>query len=31
MPGSPEVFGKFIAEERARWIPLAHLLGVKAD
>ncbi len=31
MPGSPEVFGKFIADERARWIPLAHLLGVKAD
>jgi tripartite-type tricarboxylate transporter receptor subunit TctC len=31
MPGSPENFGRFIAEERARWIPLAHLLGVKAD
>jgi tripartite-type tricarboxylate transporter receptor subunit TctC len=31
MPGSPEVFGKFIADERARWIPLARSLGVKAD
>lgn len=31
MPGAPEVFGKFIADERARWIPLAKLLGVKAD
>lgn len=31
MPGSPEVFGKFIADERARWIPLAKSLGVKAD
>ena len=31
MPGSPEAFGRFIADERARWIPLAHLLGVKAD
>lgn len=31
MPGSPEVFGKFIASERARWIPLAKSLGVKAD
>ena len=30
MPGAPEVFGKFIADERARWIPLAKLLGVKA-
>lgn len=31
MPGSPEVFSKFIASERARWIPLAKSLGVKAD
>lgn len=31
MPGSPEVFGKFIADERSRWIPLAKSLGVKAD
>lgn len=31
MPGAPEVFGKFIADERARWIPLARSLGVKAD
>ena len=31
MPGSPASFGRFIADERARWIPLAHLLGVKAD
>ena len=31
MPGSPEVFGKFIAEERVRWIPLAKSLGIKAD
>lgn len=31
MPGSPEVFGKFIADERAKWIPLAKSLGVKAD
>ena len=31
MPGSPEVFGKFIADERSKWIPLAKSLGVKAD
>ncbi len=31
MPGAPEVFGKFIADERAKWIPLAKSLGVKAD
>jgi tripartite-type tricarboxylate transporter receptor subunit TctC len=31
MPGSPEVFGEFIAAERARWIPLAKSLGVKAN
>jgi tripartite-type tricarboxylate transporter receptor subunit TctC len=31
MPGSPEVFAKFIADERAKWIPLARSLGVKAD
>lgn len=31
MPGSPEDFGKFISDERARWIPLAKSLGVKAD
>lgn len=31
MPGSPEVFAKFVADERARWIPLARQLGVKAD
>jgi tripartite-type tricarboxylate transporter receptor subunit TctC len=31
MPGSPEVFAKFIADERARWNPLVKQLGVKAD
>jgi len=31
MPGSPKVFGKFVMEERARWIPLAKSLGVRAD
>lgn len=31
MPGSPEDFGRFVAQERERWIPLAHALGVKAD
>jgi len=31
MPGSPEAFGQFIRDERARWIPLAKTLGVKAD
>ncbi|UUZ78356.1 hypothetical protein LP414_06570 [Polaromonas sp. P1(28)-13] len=31
MPGSPEVFGKFIADERAKWIPIAKSLGVKAN
>jgi tripartite-type tricarboxylate transporter receptor subunit TctC len=31
MPGSPEVFAKFIADERAKWIPVAKSLGVKAD
>ena len=31
MPGSPEVFAKFIADERSKWIPLAKSLGVKAD
>lgn len=31
MPGSPEVFAKFIADERAKWIPLAKSLGVRAD
>ena len=31
MPGSPEVFAKFIADERARWNPLVRQLGVKAD
>jgi len=31
MPGSPEVFAKFIADERARWIPIVKSLGVKAD
>jgi tripartite-type tricarboxylate transporter receptor subunit TctC len=31
MPGSPEAFGRFIADERTRWIPLARVLGVKAD
>jgi tripartite-type tricarboxylate transporter receptor subunit TctC len=31
MPGSPEVFARFIADERAKWIPLAKSLGVKAD
>lgn len=31
MPGSPEVFGKFIADERAKWIPVAKSLGVRAD
>lgn len=31
MPGSPEAFGQFVRDERARWIPLAQKLGVKAD
>jgi len=31
MPGSPEEFAKFIADERARWIPVAKQLDVKAD
>lgn len=31
MPGSPQAFGSFITEERARWIPLAKSLGIKAD
>ena len=31
MPGSPEVFAKFIADERSKWIPVAKSLGVKAD
>lgn len=31
MPGSAEVFGKFMADERARWIPVAKQLNVKAD
>lgn len=26
-----DAFGKFIRDERARWIPLAKTLGVKAD
>lgn len=31
MPGSPEVFAKFIEDERTRWNPLVKQLGVKAD
>ena len=31
MPGSPETFARFIADERVRWIPLARSLGIKAD
>ncbi|WER47677.1 tripartite tricarboxylate transporter substrate binding protein [Cupriavidus sp. WKF15] len=31
MPGSAEAFGQFVGDERARWIPLAKTLGVKAD
>jgi len=31
MPGSPEAFGRFVQEERARWIPVAKALGVKAE
>ncbi len=31
MPGSPETFAKFITDERAKWIPLARQLGVRAD
>jgi tripartite-type tricarboxylate transporter receptor subunit TctC len=31
MPGSPEDFGKFIAQERARWIPVTKKLGVRAE
>ena len=31
MPGSPEDFNRFIAQERARWIPVAKKLGVRAD
>jgi hypothetical protein len=29
--GSPASFGEFINEERARWIPVAKSLNVKAD
>jgi len=31
LPGSPQAFGKFVADERAKWLPLARSLGVKAD
>jgi tripartite-type tricarboxylate transporter receptor subunit TctC len=31
LPGSPEVFGKFITDDRARWIPVAKQLDVRAD
>ncbi|MGO4332309.1 Bug family tripartite tricarboxylate transporter substrate binding protein [Cupriavidus sp. 2TAF22] len=31
MPGSPADFGRFIQDERARWIPVAKSLGVKAE
>jgi tripartite-type tricarboxylate transporter receptor subunit TctC len=31
LAGSPAVFARFVADERARWIPLARALGVKAD
>ncbi|WP_061503625.1 Bug family tripartite tricarboxylate transporter substrate binding protein [Ramlibacter tataouinensis] len=31
MPGSPQDFGAFISQERAKWNPLVKQLGVKAD
>lgn len=31
MPGSPEDFGRFVAAERAQWIPVARALNLKAD
>ncbi len=31
LPGSPADFARLIGEERARWIPPAKSLGVKAD
>ncbi|AOZ05637.1 Bug family tripartite tricarboxylate transporter substrate binding protein [Cupriavidus malaysiensis] len=31
MPGSPEAFGRFVEDERARWIPVAKALGVGAE
>lgn len=31
MPGSPQVFGEFVASERARWIPLARSLNLRAE
>lgn len=31
MPGSPEDFGRFVAAERAQWLPVARALNLKAD
>lgn len=31
MPGSPQAFGAFISQERAKWNPLVKQLGVRAD
>lgn len=31
LPGTPEDLGRFIAQERARWIPLAEKLGIRPE
>lgn len=31
LPGTPEQFGRLMADERARWLPLARSLQLKAD
>jgi len=31
MPGSPEDLGRFMDEERARWLPLIRSLGIKPE
>jgi tripartite-type tricarboxylate transporter receptor subunit TctC len=31
MPGTPEDLGRFMSEERARWLPLIRSLGIKPE
>jgi tripartite-type tricarboxylate transporter receptor subunit TctC len=31
MPGSPEDLGRFMAQERGRWLPLIRALGIKPE
>ena len=31
LPATPEEFGRLLTEERAKWIPVANTLGLKAD